>query len=119
MSSLLIEYYGWNIADPICSLFIAVTIFVSVIPLLSQSMKVRRVHDYLHIWLNECLAKALAEYTISRAASNLFRSLYLVIFSSCLACKEITLRRVKIEFAITTRTYFGISGFTIKPSHSQ
>ncbi|XP_059081432.1 proton-coupled zinc antiporter SLC30A5-like [Tigriopus californicus] len=40
VSSLLIEYYGWNIADPICSLFIAVTIFVSVIPLLSQSMKV-------------------------------------------------------------------------------
>ena len=37
ISSLLIQYYGWLIADPICSLFIAVLVFMSVIPLLRDS----------------------------------------------------------------------------------
>lgn len=37
ISSLLIQYYGWLIADPICSLFIAVLVFSSVIPLLRDS----------------------------------------------------------------------------------
>lgn len=39
ISSLLIEYAGLNIADPICSLCIAVLIFVSVLPLLRQSVE--------------------------------------------------------------------------------
>ena len=37
ISSILIEQYQWYIADPICSLFIAVMIMLSVIPLLRQS----------------------------------------------------------------------------------
>ncbi|XP_064619343.1 proton-coupled zinc antiporter SLC30A5-like isoform X2 [Lineus longissimus] len=37
ISSILIENFGWNIADPICSLFIAVMIFLSVIPLLKEA----------------------------------------------------------------------------------
>eukprot|EP00727_Mastigamoeba_balamuthi_P006092 m51a1_g2101 putative zinc transporter 5 (774) ;mRNA; r:1590816-1595155 len=40
ISSLLVEYYGLHIADPICSLCISVLIFVSVIPLLTTSAKV-------------------------------------------------------------------------------
>ena len=40
ISSLLIEYYSLFIADPICSLFIAVLIFLSVIPLLLKSTEV-------------------------------------------------------------------------------
>ena len=39
ISSLLIEYAGLNIADPICSLCIAVLIFLSVLPLLRQSVE--------------------------------------------------------------------------------
>ena len=34
ISSFLIEHYGWYIADPLCSIFIAVLIIASVIPLL-------------------------------------------------------------------------------------
>lgn len=37
VSSLLIENFGWNVADPICSLFIATMILLSVIPLLKET----------------------------------------------------------------------------------
>lgn len=37
ISSLLIEHFGWNIADPICSLFIAAMILLSVMPLLKET----------------------------------------------------------------------------------
>jgi zinc transporter 5/7 len=37
VSSILIENFGWNIADPICSMFIAALIFLSVMPLLKEA----------------------------------------------------------------------------------
>lgn len=37
ISSLLIRYFDWHIADPICSLIIAILIVLSVIPLLTDS----------------------------------------------------------------------------------
>ncbi|CAG5135470.1 unnamed protein product [Candidula unifasciata] len=40
VSTLLIESFGWNIADPICSLFIATMIFLSVIPLLKETVSI-------------------------------------------------------------------------------
>ena len=40
VSSLLIQYFGWNIADPICSLFIAILIGLSIIPLLTETAKI-------------------------------------------------------------------------------
>jgi zinc transporter 5/7 len=40
VSSILIEQFGWYIADPICSIFIAILIFVSVLPLLKNSSSV-------------------------------------------------------------------------------
>ncbi|XP_065059962.1 proton-coupled zinc antiporter SLC30A5-like isoform X2 [Rhopilema esculentum] len=62
VSSFFIQQYNWYIADPICSLFIAVLIFLSVIPLLKQSSHVlllrtpSEVEDTLH----EVLAKILS-----------------------------------------------------------
>lgn len=38
ISSLLIRFFGWNIADPICSMIIAALITMSVIPLLRDSV---------------------------------------------------------------------------------
>lgn len=38
ISSLLIRFFGWNIADPICSIIIAFLITISVIPLLRDSI---------------------------------------------------------------------------------
>lgn len=37
ISSLLIRFFGWHIADPICSMIIAFLISLSVIPLLRDS----------------------------------------------------------------------------------
>lgn len=37
ISSILIHYFGWMIADPICSIFISVLIGLSVFPLLGES----------------------------------------------------------------------------------
>lgn len=39
ISTLLIQYFGWLIADPICSSILAVLIFMSVLPLLKESTK--------------------------------------------------------------------------------
>lgn len=40
ISTLLIEAFGWNIADPICSLFIATLIFLSVVPLVKRTCNI-------------------------------------------------------------------------------
>lgn len=59
VSSVLIEQFGWYIADPICSIFIAVLIFVSVLPLLKNSAVVLllrtpvKVQDELPVALNK------------------------------------------------------------------
>ncbi|CAO2175367.1 unnamed protein product [Urochloa humidicola] len=50
ISTLLIEYKGWLIADPICSVFISVMIISSVLPLLRNSaeillQRVPRTHE--------------------------------------------------------------------------
>uniref|UniRef100_A0A8I6ANY9 Zinc transporter n=1 Tax=Rattus norvegicus TaxID=10116 RepID=A0A8I6ANY9_RAT len=59
VSTVLIEQFGWFIADPLCSLFIAVLIFLSVIPLIKDACQVlllRLPPDYekeLHIALEK------------------------------------------------------------------
>lgn len=40
ISSILIEWKGWIVADPICSLCISILIFVGVLPLLQSSSSV-------------------------------------------------------------------------------
>ena len=40
ISSFLIQQFGWFIADPLCSMFIAIMIFLSVIPLLKHAANV-------------------------------------------------------------------------------
>lgn len=37
ISSILMWMFGWLIADPVCSMFIAILIFISVMPLLKES----------------------------------------------------------------------------------
>lgn len=57
ISSLLIQQYGWYIADPICSLFIAILILVSVLPLLKASAEILLLatpsHHSIHKTLNK------------------------------------------------------------------
>ncbi|XP_063580204.1 proton-coupled zinc antiporter SLC30A5 isoform X7 [Pongo abelii] len=40
VSTILIEQFGWFIADPLCSLFIAILIFLSVVPLIKDACQV-------------------------------------------------------------------------------
>ena len=40
ISTILIENFGWNIADPICSMFIATMILLSVLPLLKETAQI-------------------------------------------------------------------------------
>ncbi len=57
ISTLLIQQFGWYIADPICSIFIAVLIFISVLPLLRDSAEILLLatpnHQILHKTLNK------------------------------------------------------------------
>ena len=49
MSSLLMRQFGWMILDPICSLFISLLIFISVLPLVRDSamLLLQATPDYL------------------------------------------------------------------------
>ena len=44
VSSILIRYFGWSIADPICSLMISVLILLSVVPLIQDTAWVLLQH---------------------------------------------------------------------------
>ncbi|XP_056379357.1 zinc transporter 7 [Hyla sarda] len=56
ISTILMQRYGWMIADPICSMLIALLIFVSVIPLLKQSIGIlmQRTPPSLDYLLPDC-----------------------------------------------------------------
>lgn len=58
ISSLFIEFFGWTIADPICSFCIALIIFLSVTPLLRSSAAVllQRTPAPMEKRLPQCLA---------------------------------------------------------------
>ncbi|XP_052828047.1 proton-coupled zinc antiporter SLC30A5 [Octopus bimaculoides] len=62
VSSILIENFGWNVADPICSVFIAALILLSVFPLLKETSYILLQRTPLNQEkpLNECLNRVLA-----------------------------------------------------------
>lgn len=49
ISSLLIRFFGWHIADPICSMIIAILISLSVIPLLRDSTAILMQRQPKHL----------------------------------------------------------------------
>uniref|UniRef100_A0A7S3LHX4 Cation efflux protein transmembrane domain-containing protein n=1 Tax=Aplanochytrium stocchinoi TaxID=215587 RepID=A0A7S3LHX4_9STRA len=90
ISSLLIEYRGWYIADPICSLMISVLIFLSVLPLIKSTTEVLllKTPDNLIPAVNSCLnkiaaldgVKSVQEPHLWRHSSNLLvMSLHIVV----------------------------------------
>ena len=62
VSSLLIDQFGLLIADPICSVFIAVMIFLSVIPLLKNTAAIlaQRIPDELE----QCVCDGLTKVSL-------------------------------------------------------
>ncbi|KAK4305272.1 hypothetical protein Pmani_022831 [Petrolisthes manimaculis] len=68
ISSVLIEWYGWLVADPLCSLILSILILASVIPLLSASASILllRVPQNIEVAAKKCIEKILeAEYVLS------------------------------------------------------
>ncbi|XP_073296136.1 uncharacterized protein [Primulina huaijiensis] len=61
ISTLLIKYKGWLIADPACSIFISALIVLSVIPLLRNSAEIlmQRVPRFCEHELKEALNKVM------------------------------------------------------------
>ena len=59
VSALLMQYFGWMIADPICSMIIAILIFISVGSLLKESTAIlmQRQPKELDNKLPECYNK--------------------------------------------------------------
>lgn len=57
ISSVLVEQFGWLIADPICSLFIATLILISVLPLLRESASILLLATPSHHSLRSALQK--------------------------------------------------------------
>lgn len=57
VSSLLIQQFGLLVADPVCSLFIAILIFISVLPLLKDSADVLLLATPNHMTAQKALKK--------------------------------------------------------------
>ena len=60
ISSLLVEHFGWFIADPICSLFISVLIVISVIPLLKETASALLLSSPDNEFLQHVLQKVMS-----------------------------------------------------------
>ena len=69
VSSLLVQSFGWYIVDPICSIFIALLIIASVVPLLRESA--------------EILILATPNYNHLQATLDKVYFILCVIFSFC------------------------------------
>ncbi|XP_028416466.1 zinc transporter 5-like [Dendronephthya gigantea] len=74
ISSLLIEQFGFQRADPVCSLFIAVLIFASVVPLLKESALVLALRTPRDIQseIGEALKKVLTIKGVSNYRNQHF-----------------------------------------------
>jgi len=62
ISSVLVEQFGWLIADPICSLFIATLIFISVLPLLRESAEILLMATPKHKAIHAAIQKVHSHF---------------------------------------------------------
>ena len=80
ISSVLIEQFGLQRADPICSLFIAMLIFASVVPLLKESALVialrtpRDIQDDLGEALKKVNSRELSKQPFELRAGSVVQS---------------------------------------------
>jgi len=86
-SSLLIQYRGWWIADPVCSLFISLLICSSVVPLLRSTSDalMMRTPRHLQARFDATLAAARARHAgvVARVAhAHLWRHLRAVLVAT-------------------------------------
>lgn len=86
ISALLMNNFGWMIADPLCSLFIAILISVSVYPLLRDSMYIlmQRIPVELDNKLPDCLFKLQNLEGVLSVQETHFWTLYSDTYVGCL-----------------------------------
>lgn len=86
ISALLMQQFGWMIADPLCSLFIAILIAISVYPLLRDSIFIlmQRVPVDIEDKLAECLFKIQSLDGVLNVHETHFWTLNSDTYISCL-----------------------------------
>ena len=62
ISSILVQTFGWLIVDPLCSIFIAVLILLSVVPLLRESAEILLLATPNHSHLQATVDKVCVQY---------------------------------------------------------
>ncbi|KAH9261850.1 hypothetical protein BASA81_000506 [Batrachochytrium salamandrivorans] len=86
VSSLLVQYKGWYIADPICSFFVSMLIFASVIPLLRSTTNslLLRTPKEVEIKFNSLLERLKRKPGVVRIVSaHVWRYSPKVLVSTC------------------------------------
>ena len=91
VSSLLMHYFGWMIADPLCSLMIGILIAVSVIPLLQESVGIlmQRTPRSLDNSLQDCHQKVMQLEGVYRIHEPHFWTL----------CSDVYVGTIKLQIA--------------------
>uniref|UniRef100_K1PWZ9 rRNA-processing protein UTP23 homolog n=1 Tax=Magallana gigas TaxID=29159 RepID=K1PWZ9_MAGGI len=115
ISSLLIYYFGWMIADPLCSMFIAVLVTISVLPLLRDSVGIlmqRTPRELDHV-LPGCYQRVSQLEGVYSVQEPHFWTL----------CSEVYIGTIKLEVAMNADTRYILSQthniFTQTVSHEQ
>lgn len=80
VSSILIENFGWNIADPICSIFIAALILLSVLPLLKETSCILLQRSPMHgdKLIKDCLERVSDFIPVSVLWNCILDNIYLL-----------------------------------------
>eukprot|EP00105_Crassostrea_gigas_P046325 XP_019930473.1 PREDICTED: zinc transporter 7-like [Crassostrea gigas] len=101
ISSLLIYYFGWMIADPLCSMFIAVLVTISVLPLLRDSVGIlmqRTPRELDHV-LPGCYQRVSQLEGVYSVQEPHFWTL----------CSEVYIGTIKLEVAMNADTRYILS----------
>nr|XP_022316011.1 zinc transporter 7-like [Crassostrea virginica] len=101
ISSLLIYYFGWMIADPVCSMFIAILITISVLPLLRDSVGIlmqRTPRELDHV-LPGCYQRVSQLEGVYSVQEPHFWTL----------CSEVYIGTIKLETAMNADTRYILS----------
>lgn len=123
ISSLLIQNFGWMMADPVCSMFIAILIMISVYPLMKDSLSIlmqRSPHSLDHT-LSEGLRKIYEQDEVLQIHDPHFWTLCSGTYIGALRLEVInqsdSSRLVAMARSILSQV--GVSKVTIEVTHAE
>jgi zinc transporter 5/7 len=123
ISALLMNQFGWMIADPLCSLFIAVLISISVYPLLRDSFYIlmQRTPVELEAKLPDCLFKLQNLEGVLSVQETHFWTLYGDKYVGCLKLEVTQSANHKLILEHTKRVLrqIGVDKVHIQIDHVQ